>query len=339
MRRTLLRITSVLAVTAAWASFATAAEEVLVLGTQVAPTSPQNTEVHHPWAKRVNEAGKGIVRIEVRDGPTIVNQANSFPRVMEDVIQITPVSISYFAGRFPLGDVVNLPLISDKGKVASVAFWRLYKSGLLDEEFKDVVALDVVAYPQAGLHLNRKPDSILDLKGMKVHAGGKILGSTVTRLGATPVSLTVVELYEALQRGTVNGTAIHYMTFPTFKLDEVTNFHIDFPLSSWPQILAMSKKRYDALSPQARKILDDNSGERQSQLWGELYDRLDTTQRAAIEAKKGRHAIVVPTKAEMDTLRERIAPVLDDWAKSTKGGEAVLKRYRAEIEKATAELR
>ena len=335
MRAALLCVTSVVGFLTCWAPFCKAEEEVLVFATQVAATSPQNTEINHPWAKRVNEQGKGAIRIEVRDGPTIANATNAFTRLMDDVIQLSPISLGYVSGRFPLGDVVNLPLISNKGKAASIAFWRLYKSGLLDEEFKDVVPLQVVAYPQAGLHMKGPPPSLNDLHGLKIQAGGKVLSNTVSRLGATPISLSVVELYEALQRGTVDGTAIHYMTFPTFKFDEVTSYHIDFPLSSWPIILAMPKKRYDALSPAARKVLVDNGGEQQSALWGDFYDRLDQTSRAAVEAKKGRHTIVVPSKAEADAWRAKISPVLDDWAKSVKGGEQVLRAYRAEIEKAT----
>ena len=46
-----------------------------------------------------------------------------------------------------------------------------------------------------------------------------------------------------------------------------------------------------------------------------------------------------PTKEEADAWRAKIAPVLDDWAKSVKGGEQVLRAYRAEIDKATNELR
>src|SRR5262245_28145732 len=103
MRAALLYVASVLAFVTGWTATGVA-DETLVLATQVAPTSPQNTEVHHPWANRVNEAGKGVVRIEVRDGPTIVNASNSFPRVMDDVVQMSTVSLSYFAGRFPLGE-------------------------------------------------------------------------------------------------------------------------------------------------------------------------------------------------------------------------------------------
>jgi TRAP-type C4-dicarboxylate transport system substrate-binding protein len=339
MRAGLLYVVGVVGLVTCWAPAGNAEEEVLVFATQVAPGSPQNTQINHPWAQRVNEQGKGVIRIEVRDGPTIANATNAFTRVMDDVIQLSPISLGYVSGRFPLGDVVNLPLISDKGKAASIAFWRLYKSGLLEEEFKDVVPLQVVAYPQAGLHMKGAPPSLNDLRGLKIQAGGKVLSNTVSRLGATPISLSVVELYEALQRGTVDGTAIHYMTFPTFKFDEVTSYHIDFPLSSWPIILAMSRKRYDALSPAARKVLEDNGGERQSAIWGDFYDQLDQSSRAAVEAKKGRHTIVVPSKEVADAWKAKISPVLDDWAKSVKGGEEVLRAYRAEIEKATNELR
>ena len=44
-------------------------------------------------------------------------------------------------------------------------------------------------------------------------------------------------------------------------------------------------------------------------------------------------------KTEADAWRDKISPVLDNWAKSTKGGERVLQAYRAEIEKATNEQR
>src|SRR5262249_17049478 len=136
MRAALICVTGVLGLISCWTSISKAEEDVLVFATQVAPTSPQNTEINHPWAQRVNEQGKGVIRIEVRDGPTIANATNAFTRVMDDVIQLSPISLGYVSGRFPLGDVVNLPLISDKGKAASIAFWRLYKSGLLDSEFK-----------------------------------------------------------------------------------------------------------------------------------------------------------------------------------------------------------
>ena len=84
------------------ASTASADEVTLTFATTLPAQSPVNAEVHHAWAQRINEAGKGIVRIDVRDGPTIANAINAYDRVASDVVQISHVPLSYVAGKFPL---------------------------------------------------------------------------------------------------------------------------------------------------------------------------------------------------------------------------------------------
>ncbi len=334
MKTDILKTAGLATVLGFLATAAVAAEATLIFATTTPGRAPINTRVHHPWAKTINQAGKGVIKIDVRNGRTVANAINSYSRVMGNVVQISQASLSYVAGKFPLSDVVNLPLISGKSTPASVAFWRLYKSGLLNSEFTDVLPLALVALPQAGLHLSKKPGSLRDLKGLKLQSGGKILSQTLSSLGATPISLTVVNLYQALQRGTVDGTVIQYSTFPIFKFNEVTSYHVDYPFSSWPIMLFMQKKRFDGLSAEARRIVLDKSGEAQSRRWGQYNDAADQHSRRMIEAKAGRHTIVTPTPQRAEAWRKRIRPVLDKWAKSSPAAGKVLARYRAEIKKA-----
>src|SRR5579871_6212162 len=49
---------------------------------------PLNTRMLHPWAERVNAAGKGIVQLDVRDGFAIANYNNIYDRVLDDVVQV-----------------------------------------------------------------------------------------------------------------------------------------------------------------------------------------------------------------------------------------------------------
>jgi len=49
---------------------------------------PLNARALHPWAERVNAAGKGIVELDVRDGYAIANYDNVYTRVLDDVVQI-----------------------------------------------------------------------------------------------------------------------------------------------------------------------------------------------------------------------------------------------------------
>ena len=58
-----------------------------------------------------------------------------------------------------------------------------------------------------------------------------------------------------------------------YKLAEVTSYHYEMRLGASTGMVFMAKKRYDALPPAAKKILDDNSGEAASRAWGKWWAR------------------------------------------------------------------
>ena len=48
----------------------------------------KNVQICHPWAQRINEQGKGIIKIDVRDGYTLINHINFYQRTHDNVVQI-----------------------------------------------------------------------------------------------------------------------------------------------------------------------------------------------------------------------------------------------------------
>lgn len=108
----------------AWAGAASADEINLIFATTNPPTDPANLIVSKPWAARINELGAGLVKIDVRDGPTIATHANAYPRVVNDVVQIARGAQSVIAGKFPLSEAMTQPFVTDDSEKASVAFWR-----------------------------------------------------------------------------------------------------------------------------------------------------------------------------------------------------------------------
>src|SRR5690348_17277639 len=91
-----------LLVGAVYGHSAKAQETTLLFATSNAPQAHLVVRVLHPWAERINAQGKGVVRIDVRDGPTIANHLNYYQRVLDDVIQIGWGLPAYVAGKFPL---------------------------------------------------------------------------------------------------------------------------------------------------------------------------------------------------------------------------------------------
>ncbi|HEY3920028.1 MAG TPA: TRAP transporter substrate-binding protein [Stellaceae bacterium] len=317
----------------------TRADEIMLkFATLSTSDGPLNARMLHPWAERVNVAGKGVVQLDVRDGFAIANYNNIYDRVLDDVVQVAFTVTGSIAGKFALSDVVDLPFLFDRPDDASVAYWRLYKSGALDSEYTEIVPLYLVTLANSGLHLDRAPPAPDDIRGLKIVASSKITADIVTALGGTPISLQQNDMYTALQRHAVDGTYGAWTSFPAFKLGEVTNYHIEAKLGGAPAMVFMAKKRFDALPAAAQKLLMDNSGEAASRRFGEYWMNLDNEVRQQYRQSPG-HTIAELTPAQRDGWRAKLEPIDAQWQKDTPGGRAVLAKYRALLGEVESEHR
>jgi TRAP-type C4-dicarboxylate transport system substrate-binding protein len=313
------------------------AEEPVVLKFATLSTAdgPLNQRMLHPWAERVNAAGKGVVQLDVRDGFAIANYNNIYDRVLDNVVQVAFTVTGSIAGKFALSDVVNLPMLFDRPDDASAAYWRLYKSGALDKEYTEIVPLYLVTLANSGLHLDRTPKAPDDIRGFKIVASSKITSQMMEALGATPISLQQNDMYTALQRRAVDGTYGAWTSFPAFKLGEVTNYHIEAKLGGAPAMVFMAKKTFDALPAAARKVLEDNSGEAASRLFGEYWMNLDNEVRQQYKANSA-HKVIDLTPAQTQAWRDKLQPIYTQWLKDTPGGQQVLDKYRALLKEVSA---
>ncbi|HLI20510.1 MAG TPA: TRAP transporter substrate-binding protein [Stellaceae bacterium] len=320
----------------ALAAPALAKEVTLKFATLSTTDGPLNARMLHPWAERVNAAGKGVVQLDIRDGFAIANYNNIYDRVLDNVVQIAFTVTGSIAGKFALSDVVDLPFLFERPDDASAAYWRLYTSGALDKEHTDIVALYTVTLANSGLHLDRAPPEPNDIRGFKIVTSGKVSADIVSALGATPISLQQNDMYTALQRRAVDGTYGAWTSFPAFKLGEVTNYHIEAKLGGAAAMVFMSKKTFDALPAAAKKVLLDNSGEAASRLFGEYWMNLDNEVREQYRHAAG-HTIAELTPAQLAVWKAKLDAVYAQWLNETPGGDAVLKQYRSLLKQVSAE--
>jgi TRAP-type C4-dicarboxylate transport system substrate-binding protein len=297
----------------------------------MSPPGSANSAHFNQWVQRINEQSEGTLRIEVRDGTgALAHYGNVYDRVKDDVVQIGWALHPVVAGKFPLTEVAAVPFVTDEAELASLALWRLYKTGLLDAEYTEVVPLWLSTFGPSQVHF-AKPQSrsFDDLRGLKVGITGRMQGQLVERMGGTPISVNPPDAYEMLQRGTVDGMVFSWAAFAPYKLAEVTAHHLEGPLGANTSMFFMSRKRYDALPVAARKAIDANSGEAASRAFGAFFYGQWSAQRAPI-LDSTKHK-VVPLTAQQRALWEKngAGPVMEEWAKSRQGGEKVLETYRA----------
>jgi len=320
-------IGALVAGTALWAiATACADETTLIFATINPPPADMNQLRLHPWADAVNKAGAGVLHIDVRDGNAIADHANFYNRVLDDVIQIAFGSQSYIGGKFPRSEVVSLPFGPPSAADGSQAFWRLYASGILKAEYDEIQPLVLFSFPQQSLHFAKKPASPTAVKGLKFVTSSRVAGQVMTALGASPMSFNAQDVFTSLQRGMADGVMFPWTAMAVFKLPDVTSYQVDTSLGGAPGMLFMSKKKYLALPPAARKILDETSGEMASRRFGETFDQESEDELAKLKGDQ-RQTIVALTAAQNADWKKQTKAVLDQWEKETPDGAAVLAKY------------
>ncbi|HEY3920153.1 MAG TPA: hypothetical protein VGL83_20350 [Stellaceae bacterium] len=322
----LIKILGWLACCVGAAGIARADEVSLLFGTSTPQGTHISLRIFHPWAERINAEGKGIVHIDIRDGLEIANPGNFYSRVLDDVIQIGWGSFNSVPGTFPLSGFSNMPFQTEKSEDSSVAFWRLYKGGLFDSEYKDIVPLFVQIYPQSQIHLAKTPKAPGDVTGLRLMVVAKTAADAVTRLSGAPISLMLPDLYQGLQRDTVDGAVMSWTAFQPFKLAEVTTYHIETRLGTPAAMVFMTKKRYAALSPEARAIIDRNSGKAETRALGKAWDEVEGEARDAAKNDPKR-TVFYPPDTMTAKWEEETAPITDAWTQATPGGAKVLAAF------------
>ena len=314
------------------------AEEItLTFATGAAPGQSPHPQISIPWANGVNAKGAGLVKVNVIEGFSVVGPPNYYPRLLNDVVQIAYGLQGSVGGVFPLTDVARIPYLVENAELGAVAFWRLYKTGLLDSDYKDVHPLSLSMFPQGVLHLAKPPKSIDNLAGLKLVANSKMTSDIILKLGATPITILIQETYQALQRRTVDGTVTGYPAIIAYKFHEVTSYHLDAQLGGGATMVVMAKKKWDTLPEAVQKVIDGESGEALSRRYGAANDNEWKKGRAIAQAMEGQ-VIVTPTPVEHEMFRRKMASIADDWAKENPGGPAVLAKFRELLAQAKAEM-
>lgn len=318
-----------------------AQEIILKVAHFLPPPSTIHAQVLVPWCDKINKESNGKLKCQIYPSmqlggtpPQLYDQAKDG---VADIVWTLP---GYTAGRFPNIEVFELPFMMRNTEGTSRALWDWVQAN--DQaEFKDVHALAYHVHGPGVFHMTNKPiKTLADFKGMKLRAPTRQTNKMLAAFGATPVGMPVPQLPESLSKGVIDGGVIPWEVVPALKVQELVKFHSETDRSAPAVytsafILAMNKAKYDSLPPDAKKVLDANSGAALSEWIGLKFEEADVTGKKPAVAR-GNTFNTVPA-AEIENWKKAAQPVIDDWIKdvTAKGanGKALLDSARSLIEK------
>jgi TRAP-type C4-dicarboxylate transport system substrate-binding protein len=315
-------------------ALASAAEPItLKFGFANPPQTWTNVNGIAPWSQDVEKRSNGALAIQVFAGGSVVNQRNTYDRLLNGVVDLAYAPFGAVTDTMPRQEVTALPFESPGLDESALAAWELTKAGVLEEDFSRIRVVTVWCMPTSILHTTKEVRRLEDLRGMKLSSATRTNGEISERLGATVVSITNPEVYGALQRNMVQGLLLPYSGAVTFHLQEVTKYHLQgLPLGCTMAGFMMNKDSYAKLPSDLRAAIDGASGDAMAK---HMRGAASNEERIAVDKVAASPGAVLVTlqPAEIARWRERLRPMVDDWVKRTPGGDKVLAAFRAQIAK------
>jgi TRAP-type transport system periplasmic protein len=280
------------------------------------PATHAHTILAAEWAAEVEKRTKGAVKINMFPGGTLTPPDQCYDGVVKGISDIGMSVVSYTMGRFPLTEVVDLPLGYTSGIQAN-RLSNAYYEKFRPKEFDDVKIMYMPAYGPGMVHTGKTPvKTVEDLKGLKIRCSGTS-AKVVSALGATPVAMPQTEAYDALQKGIVNGAVCPIEGLKGFKLVEVSryttlNYGSSYSLAFF---VSMNKKKWDALPKDVREVIDQINKE-----WiektGRTWDQIDK-EANEFGLEKG-HEFIALSKEEDAQWAQAVKPIFAQYMASTK---------------------
>lgn len=294
---------------------------VLKFAHQNPPKGRTTVQIIDNYINRVTEATKGRIKFEVYPSESLIKAKEMVTGIESGVADMGWTPLGYFTGRFPLTTVSMLPFMAlDTGGKNSMVLQALFDTvPEIQREFRSVKVLSLHASDAYHFATSKKPVSSLDdLKGLKLRIMGAYPIKASKLLGLSPLFMPMPAVYEAGEKGVLDGAALPWAAVATFNLFEVFPYWTDADLWSSPFMIFMNKSKWESLPKDIQKAIESVSGMNTAKILGDAGWGPGVKDETLAMAKKAGKPLTRVTLAPGELEKwHKIAgePVWDTWVK------------------------
>lgn len=296
-----------------------------------------NSDALRNYAKAVTEKTQGRVAIEVYWDSALGRVNNTLQMLQSGIADGAYIVTAYYQWELPLTAAAGLPFLTTGYRIAPQAFKALYNEWEPLQEELSKAGIKPLYFSQSHEHylgINRPINSLDDLQGLRIWGGG-FWPNMLEQFGACNVSLTTPEVFEALEKGAIDGFVTTFVQIKANRFYEYARYLVTWPFGGAPvNPTVISLNAWDNIAPADREIMDDEA----EKVPGLIADQTDAEFNDAIAFLKERGVSLHHlSRTEIARGIEKGKPaVYDKWFATCKEkhipGEEFLKRYTAIIE-------
>lgn len=176
----------------------------------------------------VEEKSNGEISVELFHGATLGERGAQTQLVKDGSADLTYMVVQYESGVLPLTNVIGIPGLYTDAYRGTEAYNKLVRGPINEHELhgiglEGIGATAIPAYQLMTTEGVGKLSSLEDFSQLSMRTAGGLSDIAAEKLGASPVQVPGGEMYQALERGTVNSIEMTIAAAPVYDLDEVTS--------------------------------------------------------------------------------------------------------------------
>ena len=249
--RTVARFIAAVAAAVLAVPLAASAQEVTLKVVSAFPESSLYVKRLESWIERVNQDGKGTLRLNFIGGPKAIPTFEVGNAVRTGVVDMAMSTGAFYTNVFPESDALKLTQmpIAEQRKTGAYD----YINRLWNQKGNMYYLARIVEHQSFHVYLNKKIDKP-DLTGLKIRVT-PVYRDFFTALGATVMQTAPGEVYTALERGVVDGYGWPVGGIFDLNWHERTKFRVDPGFYDAEVSLIVNLDAWNKLSPAQRDFL------------------------------------------------------------------------------------
>ncbi len=213
------------------------------------------------FADQFAERSGGEHNIEIFWGGSVA-KAREIPNALSaGVGDFGDVITPYFPDLLPLNNAVGFfipqPMSTLKVGEAMQEWHHSYPQYADELARQNMRAIGFRPLESYGLLCTKPVASVADMQGLRIRSYGFAYPALIEAMGATPVSISTSDAYEALQRSVIDCTPIGPALARGWKFDEVAKYYVEVPFgASFGHIIMMNLDSYNAMDEGTQAVLN-----------------------------------------------------------------------------------
>ncbi len=234
-----------------------------------APSHPASY-THEFFAERVAALTGGEITVDVHHARGLCDAVECVQMIRNGTIAFFDVSAANLSQVDRRLDMFTLPYLF---KSKQHYWWYLTseraKAFVQPLEKKGIKVLGFIDSGARNFFSQKPIRSVADVTGQKIRVmGSPVAVAMVGAMGGTGVPVAWGELYNALQTGVVDGAENNHPSVLSMKFYEVSKFYTLDEHARIPDMVIMSKRTYDRLSPAQQQAVEQAGREAEAYMRG-----------------------------------------------------------------------